>query len=278
LDTSNLPAGAPTVEMPTEIKPVLVKTDLKVGEGTEVTATDTVIVNYIGVSCSTGKVFDSSWSRRQPAQFNLAQLIPGWSQGLVGMRPGGQRQMVIPPALAYGQMPPQGSGIAPDETLVFVVDLVSAGPSVATPSTTAPAPVASAKGKPCVAPNAVPAADGKPEVPVPVGPPPTELETEDLKVGDGPAVAAGDTVTVNYVGISCSTGKQFDSSWDRGRPANFSLDQVIPGWTKGIPGMQVGGQRLLVIPPDQAYGAEGRPGIAPDETLVFVVELVKIGE
>jgi peptidylprolyl isomerase len=86
---------------------------------------------------------------------------------------------------------------------------------------------------------------------------------------------------MQYVGVSWSTGEQFDASWDRGgQPFQFPLGggQVIAGWDDGIPGMKVGGRRILVIPPDKGYGAAGAgPDIAPNETLVFVVDLVGIG-
>lgn len=117
----------------------------------------------------------------------------------------------------------------------------------------------------------------KPEVPIP-DPIPTELYTEDLVVGDGPEVPAGATVTVEYVGV-LTDGTEFDSSWSRTEPATFSLDGVIQGWTDGIPGMRVGGRRLLVIPGDLAYGETGSPpDIGPNETLVFVVDLVDFEE
>jgi peptidylprolyl isomerase len=138
--------------------------------------------------------------------------------------------------------------------------------------TSAPAPE-SAAGKPCVA-VADPLPAGAPAVPVVVGPPPTELVKTDLKEGTGAVVAATDTVTVNYIGVACSTGKIFDSSYKAGQPATFPLSGVIKGWTDGIPGMKVGGQRLLGIPSDQAYGAQSpTPDIAPDEALWFVVEV-----
>jgi peptidylprolyl isomerase len=141
-------------------------------------------------------------------------------------------------------------------------------------STTTLAALESAAGKPCVA-LADPLPAGAPNVPVVVGPPPTELIKQDLIVGTGAEVAAGDTVTVNYIGVACSTGTIFDSSYQRNQPATFSLDQVIEGWTNGIPGMKVGGQRLLGIPSDQAYKSTGsaQGGIAPDEALWFVVEV-----
>ena len=116
----------------------------------------------------------------------------------------------------------------------------------------------------------------KPEIEVPDGPPPKELETEDLVEGDGAAAKPGDTVTVEYVGVSYSNGDEFDSSWERTEPFSFPIGagQVIPGWDQGIPGMKVGGRRELIIPPDLAYGKQGAPpDIGPNETLIFVVDL-----
>lgn len=147
---------------------------------------------------------------------------------------------------------------------------------VATTNSTSapPASGSSAAGKPCVA-VADPLPAGAPAVPVKVGPPPTSLIKEDLKPGTGATVAPGSSVTVNYIGVSCSTGKIFDSSYQRNQPASFSLTGVIKGWTDGIPGMQVGGQRLLGIPADQGYGERGSPpDILPGEFLWFVVEVV----
>ena len=149
--------------------------------------------------------------------------------------------------------------------------------TTSSPSTTsASGPAGSAAGKPCVAlSDTLPA--GAPEVDVPVGPPPTTLQITDIKTGTGPAVTAADKVTVNYIGVSCSTGAIFDHSYSRAEPSTFGLDQVIPGWTEGLQGMQAGGVRRLVIPPDLAYGSSGQGAkIAPDETLVFVVELLSI--
>ena len=139
----------------------------------------------------------------------------------------------------------------------------------------------SAKGKACKQATDVPAATGKPTVLMPTGKPPTTLQKADLKVGTGAEVKAGETITVNYVGISCSSGKQFDSSWDTGRtPFTTKLDtaSIIDGWVQGLPGMKVGGRRQLVIPPALGYGTTGNNGIAPDETLVFIIDLISIGE
>lgn len=121
--------------------------------------------------------------------------------------------------------------------------------------------------------------DEKPEVPKPSGDPPSELEIETIVTGKGKAAKSGDDVTVQYVGVSYSTGEQFDASWDGGQPFSFPLGagQVIPGWDTGVAGMRVGGRRKLTIPPDQAYGTQGSPPtIGPNETLIFVVDLVEI--
>ena len=120
----------------------------------------------------------------------------------------------------------------------------------------------------------------KPVVEVPEGATPSyQLEVEDLEVGDGAEAQAGQVVEVHYVGVSFSTGKQFDASWDRGDTFKFGLGkgQVIAGWDQGVTGMKVGGRRRLTIPPQLAYGKRGAGGvIGPDETLVFVVDLVGV--
>lgn len=120
----------------------------------------------------------------------------------------------------------------------------------------------------------------KPQIGKPQGRPPGQLVKDDLLVGTGPVAKQGDTVTVQYVGVNFSNGKQFDASWDRGQPFTFPLGagQVIAGWDQGVAGMKVGGRRELVIPPDLGYGAQGAPPDIPaNETLVFVIDLKRIG-
>ena len=120
----------------------------------------------------------------------------------------------------------------------------------------------------------------KPQVDVPADQPPSyQLELEDIEVGDGDEATAGNVVEVHYVGVSWKTGKQFDASWDRGDTFKFTLGkgQVIRGWDQGVAGMKVGGRRRITIPPDLAYGQRGAGGvIGPDETLVFVVDLIGV--
>jgi FKBP-type peptidyl-prolyl cis-trans isomerase FkpA len=104
----------------------------------------------------------------------------------------------------------------------------------------------------------------------------TQLQSTDLIIGDGAEVKAGDTITAHYKGTLAKDGKKFDSSFDRGEPATFSLGGVIQGWQVGIPGMKVGGKRRLVIPSELAYGSSGTQGIPPDSDLVFEVELIAV--
>ena len=120
----------------------------------------------------------------------------------------------------------------------------------------------------------------KPDVSIPDGPPPADLVLEDLAVGDGEEATAGHDVDVHYVGVSWSDGQQFDASWDRGDTFGFRLGrgQVIQGWDEGVAGMRVGGRRRITIPPEKGYGARGAGGvIGPNETLVFVVDLLGVG-
>lgn len=169
----------------------------------------------------------------------------------------------------------KGSGTATDSAAATSTTSTTA--STASTATTSTTPKAeSAAGKPCVALSELPPPDA-PTVDIPLGTPPTTLQITDVKTGTGPAVTAKDKVTVNYLGVSCSTGAIFDESYTRGQPATFGLNQVIPGWTEGLQGMQAGGIRQLVIPPEKGYGSSGQGlKIAPDETLIFVVELKSI--
>jgi peptidylprolyl isomerase len=124
------------------------------------------------------------------------------------------------------------------------------------------------------------ATNAKPQVDVPSDQPPSyQLEIEDLAVGEGEEAASGRVVEVHYVGVSWSNGRQFDASWDRGETFKFKLGkgEVIQGWDQGVEGMRVGGRRRITIPPMLAYGKRGAGGvIGPDETLVFVVDLVGV--
>jgi peptidylprolyl isomerase len=140
-----------------------------------------------------------------------------------------------------------------------------------TPASTSPAATASVK-----TPTTGPLSK-EPTVTPPTGPPPTTLVTKEIITGTGPEAKAGESVTVNYVGVLYKGGKVFDASWKRNETFPFVLGkgQVIPGWDKGVAGMKVGGRRELIIPAPLGYGAQGSPpSIPPNSALVFVVDLL----
>jgi peptidylprolyl isomerase len=215
------------------------------------TAEDSVVVNYTGWTTD-GHMFDSSVVRGQPARFPLANVIPGWTEGLQLMKVGEKRRFWIPPNLAYGEKPARPG--APAGMLVFDVELMKV----------IPAP------KPIPAPPDVAAApnDAKRT--------PTGLAYKVLQKGTGTRKPkATDVVEVNYTGWT-TAGKMFDSSIVRGQTATFPLQNVIPGWTEGLQLMNEGEKCRFWIPGKLAYGDKPmRPG-APAGTLVFDVELIKI--
>ena len=121
--------------------------------------------------------------------------------------------------------------------------------------------------------------ENKPSVTIPNEAPPTQLNIVDDVVGTGDEATKGRNVSVHYVGVAWSNGKQFDASWDRNEPFDFRLGagQVIQGWDEGVAGMKVGGRRILTIPPDMGYGSRGAGGVIKGgETLVFVVDLLNV--
>lgn len=118
-----------------------------------------------------------------------------------------------------------------------------------------------------------------PEAPAPGGEEPlTELGIEDLEVGDGEVVEAGDTIVAHYYGATYADGEKFQSSWDSGSTFETVIGQgnVIQGWDEGIPGMKVGGRRKLTIPAEMAYGAEDKGDGSPFGDLVFIVDVYAV--
>jgi peptidylprolyl isomerase len=167
--------------------------------------------------------------------------------------------------------------------ILLAIALMAAG-IAACGSSTAPGVVTAPSGGAtteavATTPKPPPALAKKPVVTVPKTAPPTKLVTKDLVTGTGQVAKAGQTVTVNYVGVLYKTGKEFDSSWSRNQPFTTALTagSVIPGWVDGIPGMKVGGRRELIIPAALAYGTKGSPPtIPPNSALVFVVDLLSV--
>jgi peptidylprolyl isomerase len=163
-------------------------------------------------------------------------------------------------------------GIEPDTAIVFVADVVGiAEPPLARADGEDQAPV---EGMPTV----VLDENGAPTITIPPAGPPAEFQLAVLKKGDGEEVPQGANVVVHYTGVNWNTGVIFDSSWERGEPTTFNTRQVIGGFTAALEGQTVGSQVLVVIPPDQGYGAAGSPpDIGGTDTIVFVVDILGVG-
>jgi peptidylprolyl isomerase len=235
--------------------------DLKIGTGPECPADATVTINYHATAPS-GSVFETTRDKK-PATFPLQNLnIVGWRLGVPGMKVGGVRRLTIPYQLAFGEREipnPDGTVKLPAKSnLIVSLEVLAINGKDAEGNPYPPKEKALSREE---------RANG--------------LIIEELKIGTGAECPAGATVVCHYRGVLAVDGQQFDSSYDRQQPAEFSLNPqspqtVIKGWQEGIPGMKVGGKRRLIIPAELAYGAAGRPGIPPNAMLEFEVELVDV--
>ncbi|HEY4333689.1 MAG TPA: FKBP-type peptidyl-prolyl cis-trans isomerase [Ilumatobacteraceae bacterium] len=265
----------PTVSIPKTLPTKLVVTDLKKGTGHAAVDGDQVEVNYIGVRSADGTEFDNSYDRGQTFKVTLGagQVIAGWDQGLVGIQAGGRRQLDIPSDLAYGDNPP-GDPIKAGDALSFVIDAVSVTAAADIPTTTT-----------IDLPTAKPS--DEPNVSIPKSTGATQASTKDLVVGTGAVAKAGQTAYAQIVAYDGATGKKLSSTYtDSGdetvEPVPLVLDatQTIPGLVNGIVGMKVGGRRLLILPPADAFGTTGNTalGIGAGEDLILVVDLVLVAD
>ena len=241
--------------------------DLTEGKGCDIGRLPYVSLNLIGTTAS-GTEFVNTWSDSRPITVTIGagELVAGLETGLSGMKVGGRRQVTVPAELGYGEAGLEEQGIKPDETLRFVADLVAVARNRTYCRAAQPLPTPEG------------ATEGKPEkVDLPIESP-TELVTEDLEVGTGPEVKEGNFVSIDYIGVSCANGAQFDSSWDRGQTFDFTVGEgTIQGMAEGVVGMKKGGMRRIEIPSHEAYGVNGNPpDIAKDDPLVFLVEMLVV--
>jgi peptidylprolyl isomerase len=211
----------------------------------------------------------------------IDSVVPAWEKALPGVKIGSRVLLVAPPADGFGEQGNSGVGIFPTDTLMFVIDIVDA----VAPGTAAkgkPVPVASNPSLPTVS------AGKSPTIKVPAADPPKDLKKVLLQQGGGEKLEDGQTVVVQYVGVIWKGGKQFDSSWKKGRhpfaarlvvtDPDTGTQGIIEGWVKGLVGERVGSRILLVVPPKLGYGASGNEdaGISGTDTLVFVIDILGV--
>jgi peptidylprolyl isomerase len=240
------------------------------GTGAPVSRGQKVQVDYLLVDGRDGKEKDTTFGKKSVAfTADPTKLLPGLVTGLVNEKIGSRVLVAIPPKDGFGTTGNTELGVQKDDTLLFVLDLKSATTPLTAPSGTAVPPVA---GLPTVKDDA----KGTPVVTLPSGAAPTKLVAQPLIKGKGAVVKAGQSLTVNYLGVIWPGGKIFDSSYAKGSTASFVIGQVIKGWDQGLVGQTLGSRMLLVIPPELGYGAQGNPsgGIKGSDTLVFVVDVL----
>ena len=255
--------GVPTLtfDMPFSVD-VTAARMIKDGDGDAIAAGQVVSLNYTITNGTDGKVAYSTYDSGTPESVTLTegQIDPVLLDLLDGAHVGAD--------FLYAAV---DTSTDPQSTVIMAVTASAATTPLARATGTAVTPPA---GLPVVT---LDAATGKPSVVIPKTDPPKELVVQPLIKGDGAEVKEGDSVTVHYTGWLWD-GTQFDSSWDKGTPASFTLatGSLIDGWVKGLAGQTVGSQVLLVVPPADGYGdkASSDGSIPANSTLVFVVDIL----
>ena len=249
-DTTN----EPEVSLPNELPTKLVITDLTEGTGPAAIDGDTVYVNYVGVLSKDGTRFDGNYGFEAfGVTLGTGSVIAGWEQGLLGIKTGGRRQLDIPADLAYGD---EGAGdiIKPGDALSFIVDAVAIVPKISRRD--------------------------EPREEITGRDPVTELVTEDLVTGSGDPIKAGDRVILHLQAYRADTGELLETTWEFDAPLDITLvqDATLDGLLQGIPGMQVGGRRVITIPFELAFGAEGNPdlGLPPSTDLLVIIDVFAV--
>jgi peptidylprolyl isomerase len=267
----------PTVRIPAEkASSSLVTKTLVKGHGPVLAAGDSYLANFNVYDWhgTTHKLLFSSFTST-PEVLPVQMGLSGLQQALSGQRVGSRVLAVLPPKYGYGTRGNPQIGVAPTDTMVWVVDLIKAF-----------SPTAHATGKQVGSgggklPTVQAPSSGSPTITVPKSTPPSKLVVSTLIKGTGAPVKSGQTIIVRYVGSIWRTGQVFNDNWPSASsptapPNAFVLGQLIPGWNTGLVGVPVGSRVMLVVPPAEGYGNKGQKnaGIKPTDTLVFVIDIL----
>ena len=242
---TTVPVSVPAVSIPAAIPTELVVTTLTPGEGPEAAEGDTVYVNYVGVRSADGQEFDSNYGGSPfPVTLGQGGVIQGWEQGLVGATAGERRQLDIPSDLAYGDQP-QGDVIQAGDALTFVIDVLAVLP----PSDPADEPTDLPTSAELV----------------------TEPSFEDLRVGTGATLEAGQTGLFHFVFARGDDGTVLQSTWADGQPQPLTIPEGEAADGIGeLVGMQVGGRRAVTIPPSPDSG------LTPETNVLVIADLLAV--
>jgi peptidylprolyl isomerase len=246
------------------------------GTGRPLGAGDLAVVDDYGRTWRSATAFQNTFVATTPPDafpIGTGKLgLPGLDKALVGVPAGSRVLVVLPPADGFANVTSLPTGVDKTDTALFVFDVRdgyagNAGPSGTTAASPPPGlPVVSG------------ATNAKPTIMIPNTPAPTALAVSTVIQGNGPVVAKGDELIVQYVGQIWASHKEFDASWTRSTPVGFpiGMGQLIPAWDQALVGVKVGSRVLIVAPPASGYGAAGQPsaGISATDTLVFVIDVL----
>ncbi|MFJ3233164.1 FKBP-type peptidyl-prolyl cis-trans isomerase [Streptomyces sp. NPDC086787] len=275
-------AGTKFNEKPTVAKgpgkpsPDLAVKTVIAGNGQTVAENDFIQANYLGQIWDTAKVFDNSYDRKKPLLIQLAQgsIIDGWRYGLTGKKVGSRVELAVPPTWGYGPSGNEKAGIKGTDTLVFVIDVLdvfnakSSSQGKAVPQDDAALPKVGTN------------TDAKsPSIDIPKSDPPKKLVSNYVLEGDGPEVAADQSILCQFKGVVWDGGTTFQETYGSGKLSQFAvpqMEQIIKGLAQGVTGKKVGSRVLIVVPPDLAYGDNPPSGgpVKKGSTLVFSVDIL----
>jgi FKBP-type peptidyl-prolyl cis-trans isomerase len=266
---------APTVTIPAKAgSGALYTKTLIQGTGPALSSSQSLLGNFVLYDWSgkTHKLIGSTYTDGVPTLFT-GSLLPGLETALEGQKVGSRVLAVIPPKDAFGTAGNSEIGVAPNDTVVFVIDMIK---SFANTQGVSGAQTSNGGG---ALPTVKAGAAGKgPTITIPKTAAPTTLQVKTLVKGTGAVVKKGNYIVVQYTGVNWRTGKVFDSSWSRSEPwaTEIGEGQVIKGWDTGLVGQTVGSRVLLVVPPADGYGKTGSSsaGIKGTDTLVFAIDIL----